>query len=334
MVAKGGATKSTVITTITDAGAPVPVTQLVGWLSITVISLLIFGFARPAARQLSTKLVSGTSSGRSTQWWVVQLHLAVSSWALFDLVLRLCAYLLLPAKLLWRRHMLPLSKGMFREWIGAVRLVLLSEVYFQSDEEAPDMGWRLPSHEMPSGSADDVHLMPARTGHDSVTRSDRNYWYCVVLASVVVVLCIVISVNTAFICLRARVRSRSMEVSDSQHHESEREERNSYASAGHVMPIGADSDWWGMGEPDDACLDSAEARAEEERWKNFTAQNKNAQCHAVPSSGVSRLLSECWPVLAAVGYASLYAFTGGLPLLMRWVYPTCVTAVSFVSFVI
>jgi hypothetical protein len=86
---------------------------------------------------------------------------------------------------------------------------------------------------------------------------------------------------------------------------------------------------------DDAWVDSPEALAEEEAHRlhddgcppdNVVGMSRRAST-GFTRSPTTRLLQHCWPSLVSVSYAAMYAYVGGLPLLMSIVFPCAVVIV-------
>ncbi|KEG13108.1 hypothetical protein DQ04_01211070 [Trypanosoma grayi] len=293
----------------TDAGPPPSFEYLFVWTLLLAVSFAIFGVARSAVRVAESLPAVIKETGQSMQWWVRQLHLCMVSWLLFYVVHRLFAYVLLPSQVLGRLHMLPLSDGVFGRWVGVLRPAIFCGESDRSDDGSCADG------ELPLG----VVASDTTTGKWAGSMRNEEWRQCqyVALAAFVTTMCIVLSVCNAFSCFLLQVCN---DESDGTEDDTTSEE---------VISSGSDEElWWDMGEPDDACLTSPEAESAEERWREMAVEERSAQRCQNKQSGMGDLLQTCWPVLLAVSYAGLYAHTGSMPLLMRWVYPSCVMMVT------
>lgn len=89
---------------------------------------------------------------------------------------------------------------------------------------------------------------------------------------------------------------------------------------------------------DDAWVDSPEALAEEEarRLQEGDAdaaptQDSRDDRRISSTSQTTHLMLQCWPCFASAGYAAMYAYVGGLPLLMSMVFPCGVVIVCLLA---
>ncbi|RNF24313.1 uncharacterized protein Tco025E_02564 [Trypanosoma conorhini] len=316
----------------TDAGPPPSLTFLTAWTLLLGASFVVFGVARPAVRGTRAPTAGEKEAALLPLWWVQQLHLSVASWALFDLVHRILSYIFLPSRVLWRRHMLPLPDGSFGACVNQLRLSFLC-VGQVGDAHRTCADWQLPTTSFASSTAPrGTTGAPgaAQRGIEeggSVSNTEWEYCQGVALASLLAsMLMLLLACRTIFRLIPLRPSETSMHEDDCSEEDTTSDEELSSASEEDL--------WWGLGDPDDACLLSPEAIVAEQRWKSMEAGKRHSQQsqrereREKERSAIRILLREYWPPLLSVCYAGLYAFTGGISLLLRRVYPVCVILVA------
>lgn len=316
----------------TDAGAPPSLTYLATWTFVLGFSFLVFGLLRRSVQVAAPPITREEGVLRLSFWWVCQLYMGVASLTVFDLLHRVLVYLFFPSWLLWRRHMLPIPFATLGDWVNRFRLVYFCGLY---DWGGRDMcaDWQLPvatvscmgDHCVVGGreiavtraaEVEEIHLVSGESA------GLRRWVACAALLTMV---CIVAAAFSFVVHFFPSIFERTKTDDDSEGENSSEAELDSGCE---------DELWWDLGEPDDACLLSPEALAEEARWRAMEAEKKCAMRRQKKlrrekrQEGVQLFLQECWPLLLAVLYAALYAFVGGMPLLMRWVYPACIILVS------
>ncbi|RNF11529.1 hypothetical protein TraAM80_00857 [Trypanosoma rangeli] len=316
----------------TDAGPYPSIAVLAAWTLVLGVSFVVFGVARPVGRGTRAPTAGEKETSFLPLWWVRQLYFCVASWPLFDMVHRMASYIFLPSRVLWRRHMLQLPDGRFGNWVNQLRLSILC--LLQSKElHGTCADWQLPMASFTSSIAPySVNEAPGATqcgieGNGHMSNKEWEYCQWVALVSVLTTMMIL------FVTCGAILRLFPLQPSKHEIHEDDCSEAGT-TSDDDVSSASDQELWWGLGEPDDACLLSPEAIAEEQRWKSMEVEKRLSQQRQrghekqKEKCGVLTLLHEYWPVFLSVCYAGLYAFTGGMPLLMRWVYPSCVMLVT------
>ncbi|KAF8301492.1 hypothetical protein TcYC6_0053150 [Trypanosoma cruzi] len=316
----------------TDAGPPSSA-SLLTWTFVLGVSFVVFGVFRPTVRGTRPPIAGKTFAPAVSLWWVRQLHYCVATWPLFDLVNRLFSYIFLPSRVLWRRHMLPLPDGILSRWVNQLRPSML---YVFRVKNVQEMWAELQLPLASSASSVTPHVtggIPSATfqGIEENGRLTEKEWVCcqwVALSSLMATILITFLACSGIIYFFAL---------NSVKDEADEEEDRSEVETTSDDETSSDFDqdlWRDLGEPDDSCLLSPEAMAEEERWKLREAEERCFQRRQRQEEkkkqerGIYLILSEYWPVLLSACYAGLYACTGGTPLLMQYVYPCGVMLVT------
>lgn len=91
----------------------------------------------------------------------------------------------------------------------------------------------------------------------------------------------------------------------------------------------------GHADVDDSWLNSPEALAEEARLRqlgNEEARGQTKPSHSTFSTSTMTLTAkECWPTLLGTFYAGMFAYVGGLPIMMQFLYPCAVVFSSLLA---
>ncbi|KPA84647.1 hypothetical protein ABB37_01163 [Leptomonas pyrrhocoris] len=302
--------------------------------------------------------------------YTLRLLAAVWTLPLYDVVHRTCCYLRLTPYMLARHRLLPLgasflSDGLWTEWVNWARLYVLCGASLSSSFSTPTVnttaatssevcsGWQLPLagvldyHQYPEYAALNTSRLPLGT---EVALYHRMSIEALVITAVTVVhLHTVFNMIHHIFCTSSRKLKSAVdaETVSADEHSAPRadppQETSHLEGAAQATRINGTSqlttalrqaDTPG----DDAWVDSPEALAEEEARRledaNCQAGGTHAGHHAevvFSNSHTTRLLQHCWPCAVSAAYAAMYAYVGGLPLLMTMVFPcaivlTCVVA--------
>ncbi|KAG5470517.1 hypothetical protein LSCM1_01761 [Leishmania martiniquensis] len=340
---------------IQDAGTPPTMVATSLWLSLSFCVAVLFVELRPAAiRHLRTsadhnaRAIKKDANQSPHSRWLWRLLAAVWTCALYDVVHRTFCYCILSAHMLARRRLLPLGNdffwdGLWTEWVNSVRLYVFCTPFASTSAPASFgscAGWQLPIagtlayERYPEYAALNVSQL--------ATSSEVMLYRRVCLASLAITWISVIVLHGQFALMR-RALSRVMPPSSARSpndlaEEPSRAERDRPLGINN-LPMALDAT---EAPGDDSWLDSPEALAEEARWQLYDEQpgpsHGGARRLSAPShvrvSFTSQILKQCWPSLASAVYAALYAFVGGMPLLMHLVFPTAVSVVSAMMMIV
>nr|CCD12608.1 unnamed protein product [Trypanosoma congolense IL3000] len=323
------------------SGKPVllpPGSYVLLWTLPLVLSLFIFGIARPAVRVHPVVAVSGAASKHSQQWWLVQMHLGVAACLLFYYMYVACAYLLLSLKALRRLGMVPLHNGTYGWCVNELRRILRcgSNFYGWFDEVCDD--YYLPIIPFPSFLEGNQTQKIYSSTEKPLSRSHLLYYRLVVLLALLLTCATLfyLSHTAERFCIPQMVmaywRPRPAVGEEGEcGGESKDEEEGKEVAADYLEFLTNDAEWWSMGDPDDSWIDSPEARMEERRWEDMDRNESRKHFKGQESRSPRSVLTECLLPLLFVCYAGLYALCGGMALFMLWVYPFFVVLLIIVS---
>ncbi|CAG9580163.1 hypothetical_protein_-_conserved [Leishmania major strain Friedlin] len=334
---------------IEDAGVPPTMVATSSWVFLSFITAVLFLEVRPAAiRRVRASAEhnacviadDANSSAHTRRLW--RLLVAVWTCALYDVVHRTCSYCVLSAHMLVRRRLLPLGSdflwdGLWTEWVNWVRFYVLcapSATTSAAAQLTSCAGWKLP---LAGALAYDQYPEYAVLNVSSpATPSEVRLYRGVCLASLAITWVAVVALHGLYALLRRLFCS----AASSGTTRSSEVVADEPARAGEEQAMRTDDLTTALDAAeapgDDSWVDSPEAIAEEARWRqqdeHLSRQRGSAHpvgmsAHA-PASPTSYLVWRCWPSLATAVYATLYAFVGGLPLLMILLFPAAIVIIS------
>lgn len=359
---------------IFEAGEPPFVLVNTVWLLVSFCVALLFLIIRPAAtrrvRQDPLRHPAPLSHGsddvhHNTAYTqrVWQVLTAVWTLALYDVVHRTCCYLQLSPYMLARHQLLPLGvsflrDGVWTEWVNWVRLYLQcsSSLTTAAAAATPSsgvcVGWQLPLagvldyRQYPEYAALNASRLPSS--------AEVDLYHKMSLEAMVVTAVAVVQLHSAASLIRqvfyaaspaSKVGTAVEEAEPCQYSAGEEGTHDPHAAAalltGPLKSTSATARKPTEAPGDDSCVDSPEALAEEEAWREEESAGQrgaggNSSGTSFPArtaSSTTHLLLQCWPCFLAAGYATMYAYVGGLPLLMTLVFPcatvsACILAMS------
>ncbi|KPI90848.1 hypothetical protein ABL78_0081 [Leptomonas seymouri] len=298
-----------------------------------------------------------------------QLLAAVWTLPLYDIVHRTCCYVHLTPYMLARHRLLPLGSsflwdGLWTEWVNWVRLYFFCGSFLRSSPASMEVstadtagdvcvGWQLPQagvlayNQYPEYAALNTSRLPVAT---EVSLYHRMSIEALVITAVMVLQLSNVSATIRHIFFApSHATNTAVDAetfSGDQYLEPD-------ADAPEDLPQGGSSTSEASRKDasrfttslrqadvpgDDAWVDSPEALAEEEarRLQNADSEERNAQVShhtKTPFSKLhtTRLFQQCWPSLLSAGYAAMYAYVGGLPLLMTFVFPCAIVIVCVLA---
>ncbi|KAG5495419.1 hypothetical protein GH5_03080 [Leishmania sp. Ghana 2012 LV757] len=334
---------------IYDAGAPPPMLGTSIWLLVSLIVAVLFLEVRPAAiRHLRASeghnglMIENDAYNAADTHWLWRLLVAVWTCALYDAVHRTCCYCVLSVHMLARRHLLPLGNdffwdGLWTEWVNGVRFYLFcapSASFASAAAFGSCANWKLP---VAGALAYDRYPEHAALNVSSpATPSEVKLYHRVCLASLAITWVSVLALHGQYMLVRraffGAASSTPARLTNRLADEPTRAKTgqpmgtHSLATALHATDAPGDDSW----------VDSPEALAEEAWWRRQDEQlglkRGCAYCVGtpphVPALPTSQILWRCWPSLASAVYTTLYAFVGGLPLLMLLLFPAAISVVS------
>ncbi|CBH18495.1 hypothetical protein, conserved [Trypanosoma brucei gambiense DAL972] len=312
---------------------PPPASYLLIWSLPLLASFFVFGIARPlvADREVTPSLTH-IGSGRSKRWWVVRLHLCVSTWLLFYCNFSVCAYLLLPTRVLLRLRMLPLSNNTTYGWrMRELRRALSFGIHLYDWDDKMYTGRISVVKSVESLASSDGPVRDELAPVVPLTNSEMWKYRSVVLAALVVTLFTLYFLASMIFrlslglppCGEHRSNLALPQGSEEEEHDEDDDKNDEFD----ISFFSVDNEWWNMGNPDDACVDSPEAQAEEERLRSREQKRQNRQLPEKKTQSVRSVVWECWPLFASVCYSALYAISGGVAPFMWWVFPSSVVIV-------
>ncbi|CBZ29505.1 conserved hypothetical protein [Leishmania mexicana MHOM/GT/2001/U1103] len=336
---------------IEDAGVPPTMTATSSWVFLSFIAAVLFLEVRPAAiRRVRASAEPNACviaddvdrSVHTRRLW--PLLVAVWTCALYDVVHRTSSYCVLSAHMLARRRLLPLGNdfvwdGLWTEWVNSVRFYVFC-VPSATTSAAPSLtscaDWKLP---LAGTLAYDQYPEYAALNVSSpATPSEVRLYHKVCLASLAITWVAVVALHGQYALLR-RLFGSAASSGATRSSKLVTDElalaRDGQAMCTHDLTtaIGATE-----APGDDSWVDSPEAIAEEARWRqqdeHLGLQRGSAHPMGVsadaPASPTSHLVWQCWPSLATAVYATLYAYVGGLPLFMIFLFPVAILIVMTV----
>lgn len=291
---------------------------------------------------------SGEDTSRHAQV-VWQLLSAVWTLALYDVVHRTCCYLQLSPYMLARHQLLPLGgsflvDGLWTEWVNWVRLYVQCGSSLSSAAATREscVGWQLPLagvldyRQYPEYAALNTSRPPSSEKVDLYHR--------MAVEALVVTAVMAMQLHSLFFLVRhiffaPRASLQSNDNAPGPEDKKERGTGNAPATGDEFMSEPHSPDFTTARKHtdapgDDSWVDSPEALAAEEAWRSEESSETRTRgaktngsgdgARAFSSSSTTHLLLWCWPCFAAAGYATMYAYVGGLPLLMTMIFPCAV----------
>ncbi|XQJ29651.1 hypothetical protein NXY56_005710 [Leishmania guyanensis] len=343
---------------ILDAGAPPAMMATSMWVCVSFSVAVLFLEVRPAAiRRVRASavheagVITDDVQRSAHPRWLWRLLIAVWTCALYDLVYRTCSCCVLSPHMLARRRLLPLGNsfvwdGLWTEWVNWVRFYIFCTPFAtMSAATQPNScaDWKLPLagalayDQYPEYAALNLSRPP--------TPAEVRRYHSVCLASLVITWIAVVALHGQYTLVRRIFSGALLSGTASPDylvaHEPARVEAEAEGQAmcTHNFTTALDA---AEAPGDDSWVDSPEAIAEEARWLQQDEQlgleqglgyrvSVSAQ---ITASSTWHILWQCWPSFAAAVYATLYAFVGGLPLLMILLFPAALLVLSVMTMLV
>lgn len=330
------------------------------------------GFPEPAGDASGDEARKRNDERDHRLWVIRQLFSCAWTWALLDLVQRLMLYVFASPTMLWRRRMLPLPQSSVfgkGDWINQIRLIVLCgpgwhgsgahttaqylllggffrDVYAITGADIEDNAgitewatscqraahWKLPV----SGMLHNVPLSAMREEQQERLRQfasegQKNHaifeYHRTVVAAVLICILSAISVYRVVSFFMPRTTHRTplsaARISQRDAAGADKPIRVPRPSAG------------GRGEADDSVVNCAESQAEEARLlalEQSEQLNKLAK-EGFTDSSMTLTVMECWPTLLSCCYGGMFAYSGGMPIMMQYMFPAVVLLASGVAMV-
>ncbi|GET91451.1 hypothetical protein, conserved [Leishmania tarentolae] len=337
-----------------DSGVPPTIASTLSWGFLSFVAAVLFLEVRPAAsrRVRASAVHEGCeivdSVKRSTHiCWTWRLLVAVWTCAIYDVVYRTCSYCVLSPHMLARRRLLPLGNdfvwdGLWTEWVNWVRLYVLCvpSATTSAAAQLPSCAdWKLP---LAGVLAYEQYANYALLNVSSpATPSEVRIHHRVCLASLAITWVTVLALHGQYSFLRRIFSVAASSTVRKPRNVIANEQARSREEQAKCIPNFTTAVDAAEAPGDDSWVDSPEAIAEEERWRQEedllrlqrASTREGGMSADTFASTTTHLVWQCWPSLATAAYATLYACVGGLPLFMNLLFPAAILVISVMAIV-